>query len=177
MRHTVAVGVLALLCWFAGSGCTRISPGTAGTAASAKQESTQQEIETPRPLAAYQVEWGARQVPKEMEVGKTYTGSVTSKNTSNDTWPARGDGPRHINRVSVAYHWLAKEGTGRLKEPETRNPLPHDIGPGESCTVSVRVIAPSKPGSYRLQITLVQELVTWFEQKGAATLTLPVTVR
>jgi hypothetical protein len=112
-----------------------------------------------------------------MEAGRRYTATVTVRNPGGVTWPARGDGPRHVNRVSISYHWLPGDGGRRLKERETRNLLPRDVPPGESCSVPVQVIAPAGKGSYRLQVTLVQELVAWFEDKGAKTLTIPITVR
>ena len=55
--------------------------------------------------------------------------------------------------------------------------IKRDLQPGGRVAMSVRVTTPEEPGSYVLQITLVHELVTWFENKGADTIIRPVVVR
>jgi hypothetical protein len=41
----------------------------------------------------------------------------------------------------------------------------------------MNVLPPKEPGSYRLEIDVVEELVTFFSAKGTQKLTLPVTVQ
>ena len=60
---------------------------------------------------------------------------------------------------------------------DARADLRQPLRPGDSATLSIPVRAPKKPGEYQLQFDLVQELVSWFEEKGAPPLRVPVTVR
>jgi hypothetical protein len=113
-----------------------------------------------------------------VDAGKIYTIKITLKNTSDVTWPSKGIGEKHTNRVGISYHWLNADGDQVIVKDGLRTLLPHDIPPGETLTIDkVRVRAPDKSGSYRLQMTLVQEGVAWFDKKGASTVTKQVTVR
>jgi hypothetical protein len=124
-------------------------------------------------LSAYGVEWISNQIPSEMQAGRSYTVTLTIKNPTSATWPAGGTA--RPGSVDVAYHWLPAQGDKPVVFEGERTGLPHDIAPGESITLSnVLVVAPPSPGSYRLQMTLVHESITWFDVKP---LTLPVTVR
>lgn len=133
----------------------------------------------PTPLApsAYRVEWVSNQIPSEMPAGKEQKISVTIKNAGDGTWPSKGAGGGPLNQVLIAYHWLPSQGDKPIVWDGVRTALPHDIAPGETFTAQVTVVPPKDPGYYRLQVTLVQEGVIWFEGKGASTLTVPVTVR
>jgi len=50
------------------------------------------------------------------------------------------------------------------------------LAPGASTALAVQVTAPAQPGDYQLQLDLCQELVSWFEAKGAVQLLAPVKV-
>jgi hypothetical protein len=113
-----------------------------------------------------------------MQAGKDYAVTVTVRNAGEQTWPATGVGDKSANMVSVSYHWLPATGDNPVVFEGARTPVPTDIAPGQSFTNnSIYVLAPSSPGSYRLQMTMIQEMVAWFDQQGASTVTVPVTVR
>jgi hypothetical protein len=42
--------------------------------------------------------------------------------------------------------------------------------------MAIEVNAPAEPGDYKLQLDLLQELVSWFEPHGAQKLLVPVKV-
>jgi hypothetical protein len=129
---------------------------------------------TLKALTAFNVEWASHQIPSEMQAGKPSVVTLTIKNPTSETWPA-GTGPVTVN---IAYHWMTADGTKPVVFDGVRTPFPHDIAPGESITVTnIGVLAPPNPGAYRLQMTLVQETISWFEWGGAKPLTVPVTVR
>lgn len=108
---------------------------------------------------------------EKMSVGKIVEIPVRVKNISQETWPAG----TVENPVNLAYHWL--DSTGKMIVLDgIRTPLPNDLAPGSSVNLQARIQAPDQPGSYTLQFTMVQEQVAWFENKGAKTLTMPVTV-
>jgi hypothetical protein len=116
---------------------------------------------------AYRVQWEDPQVPDEVAVNLKVAVPVIVRNIGNRVWPA--------SQVFVAYHWYRDH---RLVVWDgERTALPRDLGAGGRAALSVRVVTPAEPGSYVLQLALVHELVTWFETKGAATVTRPVTVR
>jgi SAM-dependent methyltransferase len=77
--------------------------------------------------------------------------------------------------VRLANHWLAADGSVAVRD-DGRGVLSGQVGPGESLDVPMIVRAPERPGSYILELDLVQELVTWFADKGSPTLRVPVEV-
>jgi hypothetical protein len=102
-------------------------------------------------------------------VNETVAMPVTIKNISPETWPATGEKP-----VYVSYRWVDMMGRGI--GPTIPTPLPHHVAPGESVLLEATVQAPAETGEYILRLTLVQENVAWFDQRGAQPLNLPVTV-
>lgn len=97
---------------------------------------------------------------------------VTNKSTL--TWPALGDLDGR-NRISLSYRWLSLNGE-EIEGYTLRYPLHYDLVSGESTTLSVEIKAPSKPGRYIVEFDLVQELVTWFGNKGSATARIKIKV-
>lgn len=131
------------------------------------------------PLSDYKVEWVNHMIPTEMRAGAPHVVTVTVRNAGTSTWPSKGepDNPK-ANLVTVSYHWLPAQGDRPVVFDGARTLFSRDIGAGEAVTLNnVQVIGPPTAGSYRLQLSLVHELVAWFENKGAQTLTVPVTVR
>ncbi len=132
----------------------------------------------PAPLTVFKVEWSDDHIPSEMQAGKEYNVTATIKNTGNQPWPSKALPGTAANQVVVSYHWLPENGTKPVVFEGARTPLPHDVAPGESLTLKdIHVLAPSGPGSYKLQITLLQELVAWFDQQGADTIIVSVKVK
>ncbi len=93
---------------------------------------------------------------------------VTVTNTSVRPWLADGSTP-----VRASYHWLNSAADMIIFEG-ARTALPHDVEPGESAVIDLRVVAPPQPGDYHLQIDLVQEHVTWFGIRSGQVISLPV---
>jgi hypothetical protein len=91
-----------------------------------------------------------------------------------------GAGERFASRfahpVHLSYHWL--RGGQVAVWDGLRTQLPHDMFPGDRTRCLVDVHAPPKPGTYQLQVTLVQEGVCWFHERDPGALALhEVTVR
>jgi hypothetical protein len=129
------------------------------------------------PNSAYEVEWFDSRIPPTMSAGQTATISVTVRNAGDATWPSAIAHSQSGNNVYVSYHWLAAQSDEVLLRDGLWSSLPKDIAPGESFTLSdMPVKALDVRGVNRLQLTLVHENVTWFEERGASTLTVPVTV-
>jgi len=123
------------------------------------------------PQSAYRVEWSSPQIPSQLPRGAQQLISVSIRNTGDREWDAR--------QISVSYHWFnATENRMVDQYDGIRSPIPSNIRPGQEVTIdNVKILGPNQGGSYLLQLTLVQESVTWFETQGADTLTVPITVQ
>ena len=99
---------------------------------------------------------------------------VTVKNPSTETWPATGD-PTEGYMVHLAHHWLDDAGTVVVRDG-VRTKFPQDLAPGESVSLAATIQAPAEAEEYVLRLTMVQEKVAWFDDKGGQTLNIPVTV-
>ncbi|MFI5394422.1 MAG: hypothetical protein ACHQ9S_02715 [Candidatus Binatia bacterium] len=90
-------------------------------------------------------------------------------NNSVERWPSLSLGTEHL--VMVGYRWT--DSTGRVvSEAPQAGRLPYDLTPGESSPAVLSIVAPQVPGSYRLQVGVVQD-GEWFPEPLAA---LPVTI-
>jgi hypothetical protein len=85
---------------------------------------------------------------------------VTVKNLGVVTWPAAGPTP-----VRLSYHLIRPDGSIIVWDGE-RAPLPADVAPGGSATVTIPVSVPPISGGYLLWLDLVQEHVLWFSTQG-----------
>jgi SAM-dependent methyltransferase len=87
------------------------------------------------------------------------------RNLGTATWPAESehDGPYSIR---LGNHWRKRFGRV-LRFDDRRSGLPHDVEPGESVVIGLPVDAPSEPGTYTLELDMVQEDVRWFAEAGS----------
>ena len=102
----------------------------------------------------------------------TYLLDIEAKNTSTQTW----FGDSQIAPVKASYRWVDKEGHFLPTEGE-RSPLgKYLVPPGDSCKIELRILAPAEPGKFELWVSMVQEGVAWFCDRGTKPLVLQVTV-
>src|SRR5262245_14106343 len=158
--------------------CSNVGANSGGAPRSPAQPATPPaaapSLATPGPSvapSAYRVEWSQHRVPAELARGQEQRVAVTLRNAGDQAWP--------VEAIFVSYHWFTAEAASRMvdKYDGVRTPLPRAVAPGETVSIpEVRVLTPPAAGAYLLQITLVHEGVTWFENAGAATLKIPVTV-
>ena len=121
----------------------------------------------PWPDHAYRVEWAEAHIPAEVAAGVRIAVPVAVQNSGSRAWPA--------SQVFVSYHWLRDDRL--IVWDGERTVLPHDLRAGTRAALAARVTTPAEPGSYVLQLTLVHELVTWFEHRGATMFIQPFSVR
>ena len=126
------------------------------------------------PPTGFKVEFGKHNIPAEMVVGQRLLADVSLKNVSASTWPSTPD-PKGLNAVNLSYHWFNQKKRVIVFDG-LRTPLPHDLSPGESVRLNAAVQAPDQPGRYMLEVTLVQEGVAWFPERGGEKLVLPISV-
>jgi hypothetical protein len=121
----------------------------------------------------YRVRFLDHQTPPQMVAETIVTTSVTVQNLGSVVWPEPLPMPVHL-----AYHWSDADGN-RLEgvADDLRNPLPRDMGFGDTARLTAQVRVPITPGNYLLRWDMVHELKTWFEDAGTSLpLTVPVTV-
>jgi SAM-dependent methyltransferase len=90
---------------------------------------------------------------------------ITVRNTGSENWPAASehDGPYSIR---LGNHWRRRFWR-MVQFDDRRTALPHDIAPGETVTMGLFVEAPDSPGTYILELDMVQENVRWFARAGS----------
>lgn len=104
--------------------------------------------------------------------GATTIVDVTAKNTGTQAWFG---GQAKPMTVDVSYRWLGSDGKP-LPIEGNRAQLDRVVWPGESNMIRLPVTAPPNPGSYTLWVSMVQEGVAWFYDKGSKPLVMHVTV-
>lgn len=139
-------------------------------------ESTPPAVLEPKPLSSIgmDVVYEPVKVPDRVKAGSKMTAVIRIKNAGMEPWPARATSDGR-NTIALAYHWFDVEG-GVVVADGVRTRLKGDLHPGKTMTLDALVVAPEKPGRYRLQFDMVQELVAWFSGKKASVLTVPVLV-
>jgi hypothetical protein len=90
--------------------------------------------------------------------GEQRTFDVRAWNDSDAAWPWGWD---CVPEVRLGSRWYDESGL-EVPESQLRTALPAPLPPGESDVVPVQVLAPPRPGRYRLEIDLIHERVRWF---------------
>jgi hypothetical protein len=100
--------------------------------------------------------------------GDSFSLSLTIRNPGTQRWMSLGPFP-----VNVSYRWF--ESGQPLPAEGIRTPLPAPVDPGAEVTVNMRVEVPKDAhGDLTLKVTLVQESVAWFIDRGAPLLEIRV---
>ena len=125
-------------------------------------------------LSAYFKVWSAgydmTQVPTQWVVGRPQTFAVTLTNSGTFTWPSGGTNPvklnlhftKHIGGSAAISSWLNSYSF----------PLPTDVAPGSSTTLTVALTAPMTSGAMYLEGQMFKNHQFWFSQWQP----IPVTV-
>lgn len=90
---------------------------------------------------------------------------VTIQNVGGCVWPSEGDSRRDY-AVHLSYHWLTPKGETVIWDG-SRQRLPHDLAPYAEIQMVIDVTAPLVGGRYILELDMVQEAVSWFQQKSS----------
>jgi len=129
----------------------------------------------PLPAEAYHAELSVPVTHLKMKPRETRVIWVGVKNRSALPWPANG-GDGGIGQVWLGGRWLDQPGR-KMPPAWIRAALAHDLAPGSTTMLPIRIRGPRKTGQYALELDMVQEQVTWFAEKGSAPLRLVVEVR
>jgi glutamate-1-semialdehyde aminotransferase/predicted aldo/keto reductase-like oxidoreductase len=112
---------------------------------------------------AYAVSWADHNLPDSWPEGGLYQVYVRVENRGARIWRAQHPEGQCVDLALYA------DGELRLM---TR--VPHDVAPGGSATLTFPFTFPAGPGgeAWELKLALVEQNVAWFEQQGAAALTV-----
>lgn len=91
-------------------------------------------------------------IPETLHADQAVTATVTLKNEGTEAWTS-------AQRDRLSYRWLDASGN---EHEGVRSPFETRVEPGDQVEVEARLVAPSRPGSYRLVWEPVREGVTWF---------------
>ena len=130
-----------------------------------------------RRMSWFDMHWTPARVIEDLEPKERVLALVTVRNSGDRIWPdaAAADPARSgTYAVRLAYRWWSAAGAGPYG---ARSDLREPLAPGRSATIWIPVIAPERPGDYRLQLDLVYDGIAWFADKGADRLFLPARVR
>jgi hypothetical protein len=101
--------------------------------------------------------------PATVKTGQSITVEVDIRNDAkHTTWPADQDGPKPI--------WLGgrtfeKDSTTTVGEFRSR--IEAGLGPGETTRQSITIGPFGEPGTYRVEIGMLQEAVAWFGEDAS----------
>lgn len=123
-------------------------------------------------LTSFQQRMTALDAPPAVVAGSRFVVPIEVVNESGESWPSSSDSRWPVN---LSYHWLPEQ-DGELVIDGERTSLPRRLDAGESAVVEAAIEAPSLPGAYTLRLSMVQEGVAWFDEKGATPLDLAVEV-
>jgi hypothetical protein len=181
MKPTFTLAGLALvgcltLAGCGGGGTTKPANGTANTQGS-NSSGPPPAIPKGAPLLdrAFKASISALNPPETMSAGQQATVQVKLKNTSDMTWPLAGDTDGKY-QIKLGNHWLDQNSKPVVID-DGRTPLTTDLKPGAEIELPLIVTAPAKPGSYVLEIDVVQENVAWSGDKGNSTFKVKVQVK
>jgi len=161
-------------------GKTRLYPSISvqgGDDAPASFETTESGITYPRsvmlqsrPLTDFRARLVVNDSNYQPMPGEIFNLPCTISNQSREAWPIAGTRP-----VCISYHWLNSDGSTVVFDG-LRTRLPMEMKGGQTESFPIQIQAPYQAGEYRLQLTIVQEGVAWFEQKGCRPKELAFTV-
>lgn len=113
--------------------------------------------------------------PHACQTNAELTFRLRVENVGLARWPNTGEAGTEKGAVFLGAHLL------RTNEEEVawdygRARLPHDLEPGETAKVEIKLQAPVIAGRYIVEFDMVAEHVTWFEDHGSGTLRHQITV-
>jgi SAM-dependent methyltransferase len=125
--------------------------------------------------AAYRAQITCRTQALNPRPGSVVTISVEVRNVGTQPWPCRRLAAT-LHPIKLGNHWRTPAGR-LLALDDGRTLLRGDLAVGASVELPLVINVPPQPGSYRLELDLVHDYITWFTDKGSAIAQLDVRVR
>lgn len=99
----------------------------------------------------------------QMATGSRAVVPVTIKNIGGATWDSAAPQP-----FRLSYHWLLASEDTAVSWEGLRTEFPAPVPPGATVTLDAQVLAPPRPGDYRLMWDVEQEHRLWFSTEPDA---------
>ena len=122
------------------------------------------------PFAAFSAMIACRETPSNVVVSQMLELRVEVENSGSVPWNFH-----QPFSISLGNHWLSPDGTMRVRD-DGRTPLPSGLLLGQRLDIPLQIKAPETPGTYLLELDLVQEGVTWFKDMGSKTCVVEINV-
>ena len=122
------------------------------------------------PATAFSAMIACRDTPPSVAANQMLELRVEVENSSSVPWNYH-----QPFSISLGNHWLSPDGTMLVRD-DGRTPLPSGLFLGQRLDVPLQVKAPETPGTYLLELDLVQEGITWFKDMGSKTCSIEVNV-
>ncbi|MGH7844734.1 MAG: DUF4915 domain-containing protein [Candidatus Binatia bacterium] len=117
----------------------------------------------PLPPEALKVKIEAK-IPEQMEPDSLIDLECTIENLGNAFFISAPPNPVHLS-----YKWMSPDSGLQLEGTEgLRSRLPQAISPRRPCKCRIKIRTPPTEGTFILRLTLVQELVAWFDDLDEA---------
>lgn len=100
-------------------------------------------------------------LPSAIVAGQRLDIPVTVTNTGSEDWSSAGANP-----VRLSYHWKNGDGSTIVFDGVRTDLAVNTLKPGVSVSQEMNVVTPKETGTYTLVLTIVQEGVCWFEERG-----------
>ena len=173
--------VFVLLVGITVAGCgRRETPGALDAKQPAAAAAAAAATGKPLPATALRVRWGTLTFPRTVDAERIVPVTLNFTNTGDTAWPDKASANPQLKdgsyAVRVTHAFVRAEDAQDGRIGAVRTDLLGPVLPGASVDVPMNIRAPATPGHYNLRIELVQELVQWFSDRGADTITLPVQV-
>jgi hypothetical protein len=180
MRLKVTFGVLLCVCaLLTANACSGSKPTAGNTNAGNQNQTPSKKDAAALAEAGFRAQITLVDPPAKLRAGQKETIQVKIKNASDVQWYARGGevntNPDNRFYIAAGDRWLKEDGT-LVTNMDGRYGLSKDLKPGEEDEIPLQITAPKEPGTYMLEVDLIQEQVAWFSDKGSQTARTKITV-
>ena len=115
-------------------------------------------------------------LPAPIFAGSPVHVALTARNDGWEAWHATGANPYHVGFNVSAAPPLPRTLPALANAYPTRAMLAADVAPGGEAPIAVDLPAIPAPGTYTLQVDMVEEGVSWFETQGDLPMQLTLVV-
>jgi hypothetical protein len=175
MKRNLTLAMLAIASGLMLGGCGGGETKKASNAATAPNSQPAIPKGAPLPDSGFKAALTAVNPPATMNAGQQITIQVKLKNNSDTTWLGGGDSDGKY-MIQIGNQWLDQNNKTVISD-DGRTPIATDLKPGAEIELPLPIKAPTKAGSYILQLDLVQEMVAWSQDKGNPTFKVKVQVK
>jgi ubiquinone/menaquinone biosynthesis C-methylase UbiE len=126
--------------------------------------------DAPMPARNCRARLALRSIPDTLAAGSSGAVEVEVANLSGQDWLQSMSFP-----LNIGNHWRSEDGKVLIHD-DARTRLPGKLAAGGQCVMRLAIKAPPQPGTYVVEIDLVQEGARWFHDAGSTTISASLRV-